>query len=152
MTDQQQRIIDTAWQKLAFQLSLFNDKANAEAAAKLAAEGVTLYEWSAEDIAAYNAAAVAAWDDWGTRTPEAGAILEEMKRLPQLFGVIGKVKKVALVSNQKWIRDMAELEGKILPGTTIRSFEFKDRAQAEAYLERADTPDSSDDDTENFPV
>ena len=84
--------------------------------------------------------------------PEAGAILEEMKRLPQLFGVIGKVKKVALVSNQKWIRDMAELEGKILPGTTIRSFEFKDRAQAEAYLEMSDTPDSSDDDTENFPV
>ena len=84
--------------------------------------------------------------------PEAGAILEEMKRLPQLFGVIGKVKKVALVSDQKWIRDMAMLEGKIIPGMTIRSFEFKDRAQAEAYLEMADAPASGDDDNENFPV
>ncbi|TDT77265.1 SpoIIAA-like protein [Litoreibacter halocynthiae] len=84
--------------------------------------------------------------------PEAGAILEEMKRLPQLFAVIGKVKKVALVSDQKWIRDMAMLEGKIIPGMTIRSFEFKDRAQAEAYLDMADTSASDDDDTENFPV
>ncbi|RLJ58999.1 SpoIIAA-like protein [Litoreibacter meonggei] len=84
--------------------------------------------------------------------PEAGAILEEMKRLPQLFGVIGKVKKVALVSDQKWIRDMAMLEGKIIPGMTIRSFEFKDRAQAEAYLDMADASDGDDDDTENFPV
>ena len=82
--------------------------------------------------------------------PEAGAILEEMKRLPQLFGVIGKVKKVALVSNQKWIRDMAELEGKVLPGTTIRCFKFNDRAKAEAYLDMSDT--SADDDSENFPV
>ena len=84
--------------------------------------------------------------------PEAGAIMEEMKRLPQLFGVIGKLKKVAIVSDQKWIRDMAELEGKILPGTTIRSFEFKDRAQAEAYLKMAGTSDDDEDDTENFPV
>ncbi|SFR44257.1 STAS/SEC14 domain-containing protein [Litoreibacter janthinus] len=84
--------------------------------------------------------------------PEAGAILEEMKRLPQLFGVIGKVKKVALVSNQKWIRDMAVLEGKILPGTTIRSFEFKDRAQAEAYVGSEGATNDEGDDFENFPV
>jgi len=86
--------------------------------------------------------------------PEAGAILEEMKRLPQLFGVIGKVKKVALVSNQKWIRDMAELEGKILPGTTIRSFEFNDRAKAEAYLDMTENAgaDADSNDSENFPV
>lgn len=80
--------------------------------------------------------------------PEAGAILEEMKRLPQLFGVLGKVEKVALVSNQKWIRDMAELEGMVLPGTTLRSFEFVDRAKAEAFLGAEGDPDEA----ENFPV
>ncbi|WP_394198333.1 SpoIIAA family protein [Litoreibacter albidus] len=84
--------------------------------------------------------------------PEAGAILEEMKRLPQLFSVIGKVKKVAIVSDQKWIRDMAELEGKVLPGTSIRSFEFKDRAHADAYLGTVDSDADDDDDAENFPV
>ncbi|NDR57582.1 TRAP transporter substrate-binding protein [Aliiruegeria sabulilitoris] len=88
LTDQQRRIIDTAWQKLAFQLSLYNDKANAEAAAQLASEGVTLYEWSAEDIAKYNEAAVAAWDDWGTRTPEAGKILEANKTFLRDLGII----------------------------------------------------------------
>ncbi|WP_298261622.1 STAS/SEC14 domain-containing protein [uncultured Litoreibacter sp.] len=81
--------------------------------------------------------------------PEAGAILEEMKRLPQLFGVIGKIGKVALVSNQKWIRDIAMLEGKLIPNMTIRSFEFKDRSKAEAYL---DIGNDEEDDFENFPV
>lgn len=82
--------------------------------------------------------------------PEAGAIFEEMKRLPQLFGVIGRVKKVAVLSDQKWIRDMAELEGMVLPGTTIRGFEVNERARAEAYL--AFQADEEDDDDENFPV
>lgn len=86
--------------------------------------------------------------------PEAGAIVEEMKRLPQLFQVISHVEKVALVSDQKWVRDMAELESKVLPGTTIRSFASKDRAQAEAYLAtKPQTEDvDDDDDFENFPV
>lgn len=85
--------------------------------------------------------------------PEAGAIVEEMKRLPQLLQVISHVEIVALVSNQKWIRDMAELESKILPGTTIRSFETKDRALAEAYLKTGlQGSDDEDDDFENFPV
>jgi len=81
--------------------------------------------------------------------PEAGAILEEMKRLPQLFGMIGKVKNVALVSDQKWIRDMAMLEGTVMPGMKIRSYEFKDHAQAETYL---GMDDGDDNDIENFPV
>lgn len=81
--------------------------------------------------------------------PEAGAIMEEMKRLPQLFGIIGKVKSVALVSDQKWVRDMAMLEGKIIPGMKISCFEFKDRAKAEAYL---NMKEDDDDEFDNFPV
>ena len=37
MTEGQRRIIDTAWQKVSFQIALLNEKANAEAAAELAA-------------------------------------------------------------------------------------------------------------------
>lgn len=79
--------------------------------------------------------------------PEMGAIFEEMKRLPQLFGVIGKVKKVAVLSDQKWIRDMAQLEGMVMPGTTIRGFEISDTTGANAFL--ADIDEDMD---ENFPV
>jgi TRAP-type mannitol/chloroaromatic compound transport system substrate-binding protein len=76
LTEQQRRIIETAWQKLSFQIALYNDRANAAAAAELTAQGVTLYNWSAEDRATFRAAAQEAWADWATRSPEAAALVE----------------------------------------------------------------------------
>src|SRR5210317_2351233 len=57
MTEQQRRIIDTAWQKLSFQIALSNDKKNAEAAAMLTEQGVTLHAWSDADRAEFRKAA-----------------------------------------------------------------------------------------------
>ncbi len=88
LTDQQRRIIDVAWQKLSLHVALSNEKLNAEAAAKLQAEGVTLYNWSAEDRAEFRKAAQAAWDDWGTRSPEAGALLASHKTYLKALGLI----------------------------------------------------------------
>ena len=79
LSESQRRIIDTAWQKLSFQVALSNEKANAEAAAKLKAEGVTLYDWSEEDRREFRRAAQVAWEDWGSRSPEAGALLKATK-------------------------------------------------------------------------
>jgi TRAP-type mannitol/chloroaromatic compound transport system substrate-binding protein len=76
LTESQRRIIETAWQKLSFQMALYNDRANAEAAAALTAQGVTLHDWSSEDRATFRAAAQEAWADWATRSPEAGALVE----------------------------------------------------------------------------
>lgn len=83
--------------------------------------------------------------------PEVGAVMEELKRLPQMFGVMGRVNKVALISSQKWVRDMAELEGLVLPGTTIRGFSPEARPAAEAFLGNGDDEDAEGD-FENFPV
>ncbi|WP_137700663.1 TRAP transporter substrate-binding protein [Marimonas lutisalis] len=88
LSDKHRRIIDTAWQKLSFQIALYNEKANAEAAAKLQSEGVTLYNWSSADRAEFRKAAQAAWDDWGTRSPEAGAILASHKEYMKQLGLI----------------------------------------------------------------
>ena len=88
LTDQQRRIIDTAWQKLSFHVALSNEKANAEAAAQLEADGVTLHAWSDEDRARFREAAQVAWDDWGTRSPEAGAILASHKAYLSDLGLI----------------------------------------------------------------
>lgn len=88
LTEQQQRIIDTAWQKLGFQIALSNEKNNAEAAAELTAAGVTLYDWSPENRAAFRKAAQAAWEDWGDRSPEARAILESHKKYLRQLGLI----------------------------------------------------------------
>lgn len=88
LTDQQRRIIDVAWQKLSFHVALSNERLNAEAAAKLRAEGVTLYDWSDEDRAEFRKAAQAAWDDWGGRSPEAGKILASHKTYLRQLGLI----------------------------------------------------------------
>lgn len=88
LTEQQRRIIDTAWQKVSFQIALSNELNNNAAAAQLRAEGVTLHNWSAEDRAAFRVAAQAAWDDWGTRSPEAGAILASHKAYLKQLGLI----------------------------------------------------------------
>src|SRR5210317_484169 len=57
LTEQQRRIIETAWQKLSFQIALSNDKKNAEAAAMLTEQGVTLHAWSDADRAEFRKAA-----------------------------------------------------------------------------------------------
>lgn len=88
MTDQQRRIIDTAWQKLGFQIAMANEKANTEAASKLQAEGVTLYAWSAEDRAAFRAAAQEAWADWATRSPEAAALVDSHNAYLKQLGLV----------------------------------------------------------------
>jgi TRAP-type C4-dicarboxylate transport system substrate-binding protein len=88
LTEQQRRIMETAWQKLAFQIAMKNEKANTEAAAELQAAGVTLYDWSAEDRKEFRVAAQAAWDDWATRSPEANALVQSHKAYLKQLGLI----------------------------------------------------------------
>ncbi|MFW2542208.1 TRAP transporter substrate-binding protein [Primorskyibacter sp. 2E107] len=90
LSEKHRRIIDTAWQKLSFQIALFNEKANAEAAAELQAQGVTLYNWSAEDRAEFRRAAQVAWADWGTRSPEAAALLDSHRTYLTQLGLISE--------------------------------------------------------------
>ena len=75
MPEHHQRIMSTAMMALALKTALTFEKKNAEAAAKLKAEGVNIYDWSAEDRQAFRDAAQAAWGDFAT-TPEAKALVE----------------------------------------------------------------------------
>ncbi len=79
LSEQHRRIIETASQKLSLHTGLSNLKKNAEAAAQLQADGVTLYDWSAEDRAAFRAAARTSWERWGDKNEQARAILESHK-------------------------------------------------------------------------
>lgn len=88
LSEQQRRIVDTAWQKVSFQIALSNELNNNAAAAQLRAEGITLHDWSPEDRAEFRKAAQAAWDDWGTRSPEAGAILASHKAYLKQLGLL----------------------------------------------------------------
>ncbi len=90
LSEQHRRIIETAWQKLSFQVALSNERENARAAAELTAQGVTLYDWSPEDRAAFRAGAQTAWADWGTRSPEAAALLESHVSYMTELGLIAE--------------------------------------------------------------
>ena len=90
LTDAQRRIMDTAMQKLSLHTAISNEKNNAEAAAKLREEGVTLYNWSDEDKAAFRAAAQKAWDGWAAKTPEAAALVASHREYLTQLGLIAK--------------------------------------------------------------
>ena len=66
--------------------------------------------------------------------PEMEAVAEKIRDLPTLFKALGRMKKIAMVADPAWLRTVAEVEGMLVPGLTIRSFEPKDRADAEAWL------------------
>ncbi|WP_285673145.1 TRAP transporter substrate-binding protein [Paralimibaculum aggregatum] len=87
MPEHHKRIIDTAMQKLALQTALTFEKKNAEAAAQLEAEGVTLHAWSAADLATFRKAAQAAWIDFAT-TPEAKALVESHSNYLRQLGLM----------------------------------------------------------------
>ncbi|MEM9009877.1 MAG: STAS/SEC14 domain-containing protein [Pseudomonadota bacterium] len=66
--------------------------------------------------------------------PTLGAIGVELRRLPKLFGLLGKFDRCAVLSDAAWIRTAAEIEGALFPGITIKSFALEEDAAAEAWL------------------
>lgn len=90
LSEKHQRIIDTAMQKLTLHTALSNEKKNAEAAAELAANGVTLHDWSEEDRADFRKAAQKAWDGWAAKTPEAAALVASHREYLGSLGLIAK--------------------------------------------------------------
>lgn len=66
--------------------------------------------------------------------PTLGAFIVEMSRLPSLLGLMRKYDKCAVVSEKEWIRSAAEIEGALIPGLKIRSFEPDEEDGAEAWL------------------
>lgn len=66
--------------------------------------------------------------------PTLGAIGVEFTRLPQLFGLLGKFDKCAVLCDTQWLRNAAAIEGALFPGIEIKSFEFDEIEKAEAWL------------------
>ncbi|MEL7513596.1 MAG: TRAP transporter substrate-binding protein [Pseudomonadota bacterium] len=75
MPPHHQRIMKVAMEALALRTALTFEKANAEAAAQLRADGVTLSQWAPEELAKFRAAAQATWPEFAD-TPEAKALVD----------------------------------------------------------------------------
>ena len=70
--------------------------------------------------------------------PTLGAFGVELRRLPKLFALVGRFDRCAMLSDVAWLRRAAEIEGRLIPGLEIRSFEPTEADAAEAWLsERA---------------
>jgi TRAP-type mannitol/chloroaromatic compound transport system substrate-binding protein len=74
MPEAHQRIMKVGMEALALRTALTFEKANAEAAAKLRADGVTLSEWAPEELQKFRDAAQATWPEFAD-TPEAEALV-----------------------------------------------------------------------------
>jgi len=66
--------------------------------------------------------------------PSMGALAIEFSRLPSLFGLIRKYKRVAVLSDTNWIKKASELEGMLIPGLEIKAFDRNQKEAAESWL------------------
>ena len=89
MPEAHRTIMSVAMEALALRTALTFEKANAAAAAQLRSEGVTLWQWSEEDLQMFRDAAQATWPEFAT-TPEAKALVASH---------IGYLTELGLVSN-----------------------------------------------------
>jgi len=87
MPESHQRIMKVAMQALALKTALTFEKKNAEAAAMLTEQGVTLSAWSEEEKQKFRNAAQDAWDDFGT-TPEAKDLMAAHRKYLKQLGLI----------------------------------------------------------------
>ncbi|KJZ21256.1 STAS/SEC14 domain-containing protein [Loktanella sp. S4079] len=70
--------------------------------------------------------------------PTLGAFGVELSKLPKLLRAVGKFDRCALLSDAGWLRTAAEVEGALIPGLKIKSFELAEVDAAEAWLAASD--------------
>ena len=90
LSEDLQRIMEVAVQKLGFQTALTFEVQNNEAAAMLPEKGVTLHEWSAEDRAAFRKAAQEQWQIWAEKSPETRALVDSHIAFMQNLGLLAE--------------------------------------------------------------
>ena len=89
LPDQHKAILTAAVDQLALKLMELTIVENGEALTALPEQGVTIYDWSPEDRAAFRDAARGAWDEWAQKTPETAAIVDSHKAFIDRIGLGG---------------------------------------------------------------
>jgi hypothetical protein len=67
--------------------------------------------------------------------PSLKAIGVKLMHLPQLFGTISSFNKAAVVTDKKWLQNVAEFEGMLIPGFEIKAFDSVEIEAAQAWLD-----------------
>ena len=66
--------------------------------------------------------------------PEASAIMVEFRRLPELFAMVRRFEKAAVIADEAWVRKVAEFESMLIPGMSIKGFKPGEEHAAEEWL------------------
>jgi len=69
--------------------------------------------------------------------PSLAALAVEFSRMRQLLKLMKKFKRIAVLTDKKWLKKASELEGKLFPYLEIKAFDFNDIEEAEMWLEAA---------------
>ena len=67
--------------------------------------------------------------------PSLGAITLELSRMPQMFRLIKRFRRAAVLSDKTWLKTISELEGKLMPMLEIKAFGREEKAAAVQWLE-----------------
>ena len=68
--------------------------------------------------------------------PTLGAIGVELSRLPGLFSLLGKFDRCAVLSDAAWIRNVAVVEGALIPGLEIKAYDLDETDAAKVWLSK----------------
>lgn len=68
--------------------------------------------------------------------PTFGALVVELSRLPELLKLMKKFDRAAVLTDKKWVQNVSEFEGMLIPGLEIKAFDFDAEEEAEAWLAR----------------
>ncbi|NKB50652.1 MAG: STAS/SEC14 domain-containing protein [Rhizobiaceae bacterium] len=68
------------------------------------------------------------------KMPTLAALGVEFMMLPKLFGLISKVDKAAVLTNEGWIAKASVIEGALIPGLEIRAFGLEEEGAAMDFL------------------
>lgn len=73
------------------------------------------------------------------KIPTLGAIGVEFTKLPQLFKMIGKIDRIAVLAEEEWLKNTAQVEGWFLPNTEIGAFDLEEYDLAMTFLNTQET-------------
>ncbi len=68
------------------------------------------------------------------KIPTLGAIAIEFSRIPEMFRLIKRFDRVAVLAEEDWVQKASEIEGALIPGLKIKAFDFDEADEAERWL------------------
>ncbi|WP_420403290.1 STAS/SEC14 domain-containing protein [Nisaea sp.] len=70
--------------------------------------------------------------------PSLAAIGVKFGHLPDLFKMLGRFDRCAVLSDESWLRTASDIEGALIPGLEIKGFRMDEAEAADAWLTRTD--------------